>query len=269
MSSEHRFAMLLFVLCVLVMVIKVDHVGELPTAVETQANVDSRCDELTHCEGENEERSPYVCVVCDRYLVTKADNRQVTAKALTKLKGLLSWEQHPDIRRKPAIEEYYTFRDEQKKWPADLSFTQGMALSPRALYYKKNGVGREAGFSCCKRCSRNVRAGTTPRHAIANKNYIGVAPKCLTDLTDVELAFITPVKAFGYCFHWTGGKELRGTLTFMQVSKKSIAKAGGTLEAFGLNDHVLVLFSGNMSERQKKRAQSAHGKDLREHSLGL
>ena len=104
MSSEHRFAMLLLVLCLLAMVIKVDHVGELPTAVEIQTKVDLRCDELTHCEGENEERSPYVCVVCDRYLVTKADNRQVTAKALTKLKGPLSWEQHPDTRRKPAIE---------------------------------------------------------------------------------------------------------------------------------------------------------------------
>ena len=118
-SSEHLFAMLLFFFCVLVMVIKVDHVGELPSAAEIQSNVNARYDELTCCEGENEERSPYVCVVCDRYLVTKADNRQVTAKALTKLKGLLSWEAHPDSRRKPAIEECHTFREQQKKWPAD------------------------------------------------------------------------------------------------------------------------------------------------------
>ena len=27
-----------------------------------------------------------------------------------------------------------------------------------------------------------------------NKNYVGVAPPCLTDLTEVELAFLTPVK---------------------------------------------------------------------------
>ena len=44
-----------------------------------------------------------------------------------------------------------------------------------------------------------------PEFAIANNYSFGTTPSVLTELTDVELALITPVKTFGYCFAWGVG----------------------------------------------------------------
>ena len=53
---------------------------------------------------------------------------------------------------------------------------------------------------------------------------VGVAPECLTTLTTVELAFIKPVRSYGYVFTFTGGKQrqLKGVLCYYKVSPKSV-----------------------------------------------
>ena len=103
---------------------------------------------------------------------------------------------------------------------------------------------------------RSVSKESIPRHAILNKNYVGAAPKCLTDLNEVELAFLSPVRGYGYCFTYVSGKQrnLKGTLTFMRVEKRSIHKVCMQLEQMGFNKHVLVLFSGGMAPYQRKKA---------------
>ena len=92
-----------------------------------------------------------------------------------------------------------------------------MVLSPRGVLARVNKKGRnQYQFSACKRCSGCVDKQTLPRHAILNGNYVGHAPECLKELTEVERAFLTPVKGYGYCFTWVGGKQrnLKGTMTF-------------------------------------------------------
>ena len=77
------------------------------------------------------------------------------------------------------------------------------------------------------------------------------------DLTEVELALLSPVRGYGFCFTWIGGRQrsLKGTMTFMRVEKRRIANAVLQLEAMGFNDHVLCLYTGEFTESQKKCAK--------------
>ena len=80
---------------------------------------------------------------------------------------------------------------------------QDLILSPRSTYIKKNN--RNKGFVICQQCKFCYCKGELPQFSIANIFFFGTPPECLTRLTQVELAMITPVKTFGYCFSYTGG----------------------------------------------------------------
>ena len=94
-----------------------------------------------------------------------------------------------------------------------------------------------------------------PTYAILNMNFVGYAPKELTDLNEVERAFLTPIHSYGYCFTYMGGKmmNIKGQLTFMRVTPRQIAKSVTTLECMGLTKHVIVLLSGNMTLAHKEK----------------
>ena len=96
-----------------------------------------------------------------------------------------------------------------------------------------------------------------PLYAIVNMNFVGCAPKELTDLNDVEKAFLTPTHSYGYCFNYQGGRmmQMKGQMTFMRVEPRSLAKAVSTLELMGLDKHVVVLLSGKMTYGQKQKIE--------------
>jgi hypothetical protein len=89
-----------------------------------------------------------------------------------------------------------------------------------------------------------------------NRNFVGHAPECLTSLLEVELAFISPVKGYGYCFSWVGGaqKRLGGNLTFMQVTEHKVLQAVSQLQGMGLTNHIVILLNGKMTETQIQSA---------------
>jgi hypothetical protein len=93
-------------------------------------------------------------------------------------------------------------------------------------------------------------------YASVNQNAVGNAPVCLIELTEVELAFITPVQGYGYCFSYVGGKQrkLKGTMTFMRVEERTVCRAAMQLETMGLSDNLVVLVSGRMTGSQQARA---------------
>ena len=225
--------------------------GKLPSAEEIQERIDKRYDEL-YFKPEKGKRIPYVCVVCDSFIVGKDQLEDLNVLSLEKAKHLFQWSSQEDSRRTSQLQRHFRVgKDIQKVYP----FLDDCALSPRAPFYTKRSKDY---FSCCKRCAGNVKnKPTSPRHATINSNCVGGAPKCLMELTEPELAFLSPVKHYGYCFTFTGGKQkcLKGTLSFMKVSRKSIVKAVSTLENFGLNDNVLILYSGKLTKWQQDRAK--------------
>ncbi len=54
-----------------------------------------------------------------------------------------------------------------------------------------------------------------------------------------------------------GGKQknLKGTLTFMRVQERRIAKGVTQLRAMGLTKHIVILSTGKMTDRQKKKVK--------------
>ena len=79
----------------------------------------------------------------------------------------------------------------------------------------------------------------------------------MTSLTDIELAMITPVKTFGYCFSYTGGiqKQLRGSLSYYKVKIESIARSALHFEALGLTNTVVILLHGKLTKEQHNKAK--------------
>jgi len=89
-----------------------------------------------------------------------------------------------------------------------------------------------------------------PKWAIANGYFFGTPPTCITDFSEMERAFISPVKTFGYIYIWTGGpnQKLKGTLAFYKRNSESIARMASQLEVLGLaEDGVQVLLTGKMT----------------------
>ena len=199
--------------------------------------------------------SPYVCSICDEFLMCESDIRVIQIPRMKKLKPLLSWSSLDPADRIPDVEAHYKFTD-TSGGTEDQDWLKGMALSPRGCLYKKSR-NHKAGFTCCPTCEDSLMARKphVPYFAIINKNYVGCAPKCLTDLNEVELAFLSPCSTHGYCFTHTGGTQmqLKGTLSFMRIQERRITEATAALDNLGLTNHVVVLCHGKMTEAQQKR----------------
>jgi hypothetical protein len=82
---------------------------------------------------------------------------------------------------------------------SDPGWLKGLCLSPRGVIGRKKDINRSPyGFSCCNQCKTSIRANFIPFYAIVNRNYVGHAAECLKELREVEVAFISPVRGYGY-----------------------------------------------------------------------
>ena len=226
-------------------------IEDLPSTEQIIQRINDRYDKLFHTRNDGV-KVPYVCAVCDKLLISSEDNCFVSTRKMKSFKDCISWNNVADIARKEAIQQYYTFDASSWGGNVNLEFLEGMALSPRSVLYKK----KQSGFACCKHCYHNICRKTIPRHSIVNFNYCGGAPKCLTDLNEVELAFITPIKHYGCYFNWQGGKQMKGSLSFMSVDKEKVAQASAQFQAMGLNSNIVVLYDGKMSKQQFDKAKA-------------
>ena len=86
--------------------------------------------------------------------------------------------------------------------------------------------------------------------SIANDYFVGGPPPCLTELNEVELALLTPVKTFGYIFSSTGGKnmKLKEDLTYYKVKFESIAKYIMSLDVLGMHKNIVSVFYGKLTK---------------------
>ena len=97
-----------------------------------------------------------------------------------------------------------------------------------------------------------------PRFAIANGYWFGATPDCLLALSRIELALLSPVKSFGYCFMYTGGAQMKGSLSYFKVAHESIARSLTTMEVLGLNNDIVVILYGYMTPDQKSKAMKTN-----------
>ena len=231
--------------------------GDLPATATVQARINTAFDNLFHHDKDGR-RHAVVCTFCDEYILSRHDRNFFPIKMVRKSRHLFEWTKYikdpSELRALEPLIAAYTFHDidnriEPKTW------LQGLCLSPRGI------IGRSTeklrfGFSCCGKCNGWLRKEKLPFYSIVNSNYVGHAPDCLTSLSEVELAFISPVKGYGYCFSWVGGSQkcLKGNLTFMRVEERSIVNAAAQLHGMGLTNHIVILLNGKMTRGQKMRA---------------
>ena len=199
---------------------------------------------------------PYVCLICDVFLKpSKVELLKISA--LEHRSSLLKPTTWNAVT--PALADCYTytgncgsFEDEsQVEWIREL------LLSPRACYMANELDGRTEGFTVCSSCKTSLTQGNIPKYAIANNYCFGTTPQCLYDLTDIELAVLTPVRTYGYCFSYTGGaqKQLKGSLSYYKVNIDSIAHAVTHFDVLGLTNNVVVMLYGQMTANQRQIAQ--------------
>ena len=208
---------------------------------------------------------PYVCVLCDRFLKFDEVKTIDIATLCSKKKFLRPTDQdnmNSLIQMDYKANERYLEEKEKK----DLD---ELLLSPRAPFINRSN--NSSGFCCCRSCEYGVYKNQMPKFAIANGFFFGTPPKELTELNQMELAMLTPVKAWGYCYTYTGGRarNLEGNLTYLPATQKQlvgdlnyqarsheeISEAIARLEALGLNTDIVVILHGYMTPKQKQAAK--------------
>jgi Helitron helicase-like domain at N-terminus/PIF1-like helicase len=198
---------------------------------------------------------PIVCVICDRFVVG-AEMDIIELSNIVQHKQLFIPNQNFNLT--PSLQNQYTIEISE-----ETGILEGLTeenrqslfeclLSPRSKYLKCNNERKLSGYPICKKCKNFIRVNRLPRYCISNNYAFGKTPKCLSELTAIELAMITPVKTFGYCFSYTGGKlkQIKGSLSYYKISSETIVDTAVNLERIGLNNHVVLIIYGAVTVEQ-------------------
>jgi hypothetical protein len=198
---------------------------------------------------------PNICCICDEFISASASAKN-TNSANSTITFQLLYNSCYLIGRKEGSEYHqgcsaYVFDGNQydARIPWDKIF-----LSPGTRVQQIDNV--VIGLMSCTNCKRALERFMMPTNAIANGFYFGIPPECLTNLNEIERAFLSPVKTYGYCFSYTGGcqKELKGTLCYYRVKMSSIARTAAHFHALGMTDNIVILLYGKMTREQKQKA---------------
>ena len=223
------------------------------SAAETISKINKSIEKL-YSKNDIGEPKPIVCLLCDRFVKTE-NLTYITTECLKRNKHLFL--PNPSFNLDENLKQDYTIiTSTYQSLEDNLSLAQCM-FSPRSQYIHQEDSRRRSGFTICLQCDSYITRKAMPLFCIANNYAFGMTPPCLLQLTQVELAMITPVRTFGYCFCYTGGtqKQLKGSLSYYKVSTETIIRTGAQLERIGLNNHIIILMYGSMTVMQKKMAK--------------
>lgn len=212
---------------------------------------------------------PIVCVLCDRFIVSNKLDRLLTLEVLNKHQKLFYVSSR--FLLSPNLIACY-----QISFPSDIVIPYTIAnelkldkclLSPRSSYvYSHNN---KSGFNICKICHDCIEKGKRPKFCIANNFCFGTPPRCLLDLTDVERALITPIKTYGYCFCYTGGKKhkLMGSLAYYRVDTERMVQSIETLAS--VKATIVIILHGDLTEKQYQIAKQKNVVNIEKLSIAI
>ena len=108
-------------------------------------------------------------------------------------------------------------------------------------------------FVSCKKCVMSVKSKTVPKYGIGNF-LLGSCPDVLSDLTDIEVAYISPVRVFAHLFMMTGGSSshMKGYHSFMKRLLGHPVKLGRFVQIRLQQTYLIVL------ARNKSVSNAAH-----------
>ena len=207
------------------------------------------------------EMKALVCVVCDEF-IEPADFEVIPLHLLLRRRDMLRPEKWQCIPKKLRQCHQCDLRtamevDDPNRKRRAIKNVKTMSLSKRAVCVRSpTAPKKKSGFTCCAGCKTTLRMNHLPTHAIKNNHCTGDPPGCPLELTEMELACITPIKQFGHCFSHTGGKHrcLQGSLSHFKVQTSDIATDVVQLETLGLRKDLVVLLCGEMTPEQKAKA---------------
>lgn len=216
-----------------------------------------------HTLVEMESHQACVCLICDRFIIGMEKLNHIKKDHVLAHNSRLSvesYENHYGYTLHPDLVQQYSVHD-----------LPGLLLSPRS-----RRIGDT--FHACQTCMNGMAASRLlsegpPKHAIANGFVIGHIPRIITtandtgedehteineaNLTDVLCSFLSPVRAYGFIFAYSGGahKSVRGHFSFYEVNH---AHVGGVMHYYnstGANPNVYVVLAGRMTLKQKDIAK--------------
>ena len=235
---------------------KMTFMDSVASCEEVKSRINNRMDNL-YARDEYDELIPYVCSICDEFLFKKKDICVVSVQKMKKASELLSWSKNFHERERiKALEQYYRFPSVVQLDESERAWLDKMALSPRGSMFR---LSRHSsfGFVACERCKEAIDSEYMPLYAIANHNHVGCPPRELLELNDIERAFLTPIRSYGYFFSFEGGhmQQMKGSMTFMRVQERKLTEAVTMLECMGLTKHVIIMTNCKMTEGQQKKAE--------------
>ena len=141
------------------------------------------------------------------------------------------------------IKESYRYKGNGSK-----SWMDDMMLSERACYDPSKKA-----FLVCKACHLAlINHNEYPVFGIRNGWFPGRTPVELEELTEIELAFISPVRVHGHIVTYFGGeKGIRGWHSLLQCDIRSTARSLHGMERLNMPNRIAVVMSGRMTNRQR------------------
>jgi hypothetical protein len=154
------------------------------------------------------------CCLCDR-LIRHKKEKVLSLDRLRRLKLYFKPDAATDVARSTYGQTCYNTRGNPQ-----YRFLRGMLLSPRSYKANLKDSKKTPGLGCCSECYSGMGSGNDhnnghkknaaavlPKFAIANGWCIGSAPKCLTDLNEVEVAVISPARINKHVFAFQAGNH--------------------------------------------------------------
>jgi hypothetical protein len=207
--------------------------------LDVQKKIDKAIDEFLFVPEKQDTLHPVTCLSCHSYVKRKCRDK-IKKNTLEKVARLLKprRELHPDIV------DFYKYKGNgHEQWMNDL------LLSPLSCFDSNNQT-----FVLCKLCSSSLCSGKLPKYAIANNFEFGEAPQVLKCLTDVELAFVSPVRVHGHLFTYFGGsKGIKGWHSFLEVDMVNLNRNMNAMNELPIPNNVAVVLTGPYTPAQKER----------------